>query len=97
MPLLAKDLKYNIMHNSIAKNIAKELLPLYQEVIVHLTRITKKNIVFITPRFRTTARKEVPVNIAPLLEKNNIPFEGPFLYSSPTSKMLREIWIIKKK
>lgn len=80
-----------------AKGVARNLLPLYQETIQTLRKITKKNIVFITPRFRTTARKEVPVNIAPLLEKNHIPFEGPFLYSSPTSKMLREIWIIKQK
>ena len=80
-----------------AKNIARNLLPLYQETIQNLRKITKKKIVFITPRFRTTSKKEVPVNIAPLLEKNYIPFEGPFLYSSPTSKMLREIWIIKQK
>ncbi len=78
-----------------AKRIARELLPLYQETIQNLRKITKKNIVFITPRFRTTAKKEVPVNLAPFLEKNRIHFEGPFLYSSPTSKMLREIWIIK--
>lgn len=79
-----------------AKRIVQELLPLYQEVLYNLIKITKKRIVFITPRFRTTAKKEVPINLAPLFEKKGIPFEGPFLYSSPTSKILREIWVIKK-
>ncbi len=80
-----------------ARRIIQELLPLYQEVLFHLLKITKKKIVFITPRFRTTAKKDAPINLAPFLEKKGISFEGPFLYASPTSRILREIWIIKQK
>ncbi|MDP3727954.1 MAG: DNA methyltransferase [bacterium] len=79
-----------------ARRIVQELFPLYQEVLYNLIKITKKRIVFITPRFRTTAKKDMPINLAPLLEKKGLSFEGPFLYSSPTSRILREIWVIKK-
>lgn len=79
-----------------ARRIVQELLPLYQEVLIHVLRITKKKIAFITPRFRTTAKKEVGIPLTAFLEKKNISFEGPLLYSSPTSKILREIWILKK-
>lgn len=80
-----------------ARRIVAELLPLYQEVLTHLLRITKKKIVFITPRFRTNTKKEVGVALAVFFEKKGIAFEGPLLYSSPTSKILREIWILSKQ
>lgn len=79
-----------------AKRIALELFLLYQETLNNVLKCTKKRIVFITPRFRTTAKREIPVNLAPYLEKKGLAFEGPFLYASPTSRILREIWIVKK-
>jgi len=79
-----------------ARRIQQDLMVLYSEVLYGLLKITKKRIVFITPRFRTKTKKEVPMNLKPLLEKRNLSYQGPFLYSSPTSKMLREIWVINK-
>lgn len=79
-----------------AKKIMKELIPLYTELIGGLLKVTRNKIVIITPRFRTRAKIEVPLDLAPILEKKEIKWKGPLLYSSPTSKMLREIWIIEK-
>ncbi len=79
-----------------AKRTLSELVPLYRELLITLQKITRKNIVLITPLFRTKSRKQLRLDLTPFI---NIRFaaDPPMLYVTPTSKMFREIWVIRKK
>jgi len=78
------------------KKILSELVPLYRELLISLQKITKKNIVVITPLFRAKSKRHFKLNIAPFIN-SHFQADSPILYTTPTSKMHREIWIIRRK
>ena len=79
-----------------AKKILSELIPLYRELLVTLQKITKKNIVIITPIFRARSKKHFKINLTPHIT-SKFTADEPILYTTPTSKMHREIWILRRK
>lgn len=78
-----------------AKRVLQELLPLYTELIRGLSQVTKHKIVLITPTFSAKSKKLFRLNIEPILNKYKLKYEQPIPYKSPTSKILREIWVIE--
>ncbi len=79
-----------------AKRIMKELVPLYQELVRVLAKVTKHRIVIVTPIFIAKSRERFKLDLEPTLRKLNLKFEEPIPYKSPTSRILRLIWVIHK-
>ena len=78
-----------------AKKLLKQLEPKYTRLVEELSKVSKGTVVLIAPRFRTRSKKELSLTLEPIFKKNNFSFGEPIMYSSPTSRMLREIWILK--
>lgn len=80
-----------------AQRLTKELYLLYAEVLHQLKSCEPRAIVFITPIFPTAAKTKLRVNIEPLLQKMKMDYEPPMIYATPTSKITREIWVMRKR
>jgi len=77
-----------------AKKVLQELLPLYTELIRELSKVTKNKIVIVTPTLLAKSKQKFRLNLEPILNKYQLKYEKPIPYKSPTSKILREIWVI---
>ncbi len=86
----------NYPRESEARATLKELQPMYADLIAGLAKVAKHGVVLIAPRFKTRARTELGLTIKPLFTKHGFSFDKPFLYTPPTSRMIREIWVLRK-
>jgi len=79
-----------------AKKTLKKLQPLYLDFIEQMGKVVRKRAVIVTPRFKTKSRKEFNLNLENAFRKAGFKFDEPFVYTTPTSKILREIWVLSK-
>jgi tRNA G10 N-methylase Trm11 len=81
---------------SEVKKTLNELIPLYRELLISLQKITRKNIVIITPLFRAKSKNHFRLDLTPFIN-SKFKADPPITYITPTSKMFREIWVIRRK
>jgi len=81
-----------------AIKILRELEPMYLGVLKELSKVVRKKIVIIAPRFRLYSGKRLSLDFDKLLKASKLkPMRGmPLIYTAPKSKMDREIWILSK-
>ncbi|HLC22651.1 MAG TPA: DNA methyltransferase [Candidatus Nanoarchaeia archaeon] len=79
-----------------AQRIVRELQPLYTQMFQELQKLKPRTVVIIIPRFETRAKKTYLLSIESVLQRYGFTYEEPIPYQSPTSKILRDIWILHK-
>jgi len=79
-----------------AKKMANNLRPRYNEILSILGKITKRNIVLVSPRYKTKARKEVTIPISSMAHKLGLEEVNFTSYESPSSKIIFDIWVLSK-
>ncbi|MDP3918701.1 MAG: DNA methyltransferase [Nanoarchaeota archaeon] len=79
-----------------AKKTLKLLLPLYTRTIEDLGKITKRGAVFISPRFKAKSNKEFNLELTPVFNKAGFNVQSKIIYTAPKSKLIREIWVLRK-
>lgn len=79
-----------------AQKIINQLQPLYAEVLRECAKIHVKSLVIITPRLIARSKKTYAPQMDILIRKEKFRCDAPILYRSPTSKILREIWVLHR-
>lgn len=81
-----------------AQQQIQELSPLYASVLNQLSQVIKpgKKVVFVVPRFKTTEGKTVSMHFDEIAKDTTFDVEYKFFYAYKESKLLRDIYVLRK-
>jgi len=87
-----------------AKALMKPLTKLYGALLKELAKVCEGYIAIVVPRYRTPRNEEVKMPFLRLLRKHGFEVHSehpgiklPIIYAAKKSKILREIWVLKKQ
>ncbi len=81
-----------------AKELVEELSLLYRSTLNQLSQVVKqgKKVVIVIPRFKTTEGKTLFIDFEQIAKETTFNVETKFFYAYKESKLLRDIYILRK-